>query len=230
MIHARKLIATAAVCAMILAACGDASELAADSDPDPAPQDEDEGPNDEPDEESDGEPDNDEQTDADQADDELDDLDEADDIWQFVEDFDDPFVHEDGGVRLSITGLALSDVTSDDFPADVAEFLEDDTQTAVVLEMTASNDSGSQIDFYPGQGEIQLGREQVQPDLWFTESLAGMDWRDGVDDTGQVFYELEQDYEDAVAEESLTFIANDPMDEDFNTVGEGFEIEVTWDS
>ena len=219
MSHARRLAATAAATALVLSACGDASELAPDSDPDPAPQED--SDDDEPDDPvADDEPD-----------DELADVDEedADDLWQFVEEFDDPFVHEDAGVRLSITGLAISDVTSDEIPADVVEFLDESTRTALVLEMTASNDSGSQIDFFPAQGEIQIGREQVEPDLWFTESLAGIDMRDGVDDTGQVFYELEQSYDDAVSEGALTYVASDPVDEDFQTVAEGFEIEVTWD-
>lgn len=46
----------------------------------------------------------------------------------------------------------------------MTDFLEDDTQTVVVLEMTASNDSGETINFYPNQGTMQLGREQVDAD------------------------------------------------------------------
>jgi hypothetical protein len=221
--QARKTLALVAGLVLV-AGCGDGSELGPGSERDTAPQPE-------PAASDDGAGETDE-TDAD-APDELDVDDDSDTReWQFATSFDTPFVWDDSGVRLSVTGLGINDATHPDLPGEVAEFLDGGVQTIVVLEMTASNDSGQTIDFYPDQGQIQLGREQVDADLWFTDPIAGFDWRDGVDDDGQVFWMLKNtSFEDAVGAGELTFLASAAFSSDaFDPVTDAVEVAVTWDA
>jgi hypothetical protein len=140
--------------ALIVVGCGDTDGMSPGSEPDPAAADEPDTDDDTADDpEPDTEPESaDEPDEADEAEpvpDESDADEGADDGWQYLEEFDDPIVTEESGVRLSLTGLGINDVTTGDIDADVREFLDDGTQTLVVLEMTASNDSGGSIDFYP---------------------------------------------------------------------------------
>lgn len=212
--------------------CGDTDGLGPESEPDPAESTE---PDDAEDEV--GEPDS-ESTETEEEPEPSEESDLADDVdleegaedgWQYLEEFDEPFVAEDSGVRLSVTGMGLNDVTTGDVDDEILDFLEDGTQTLVVLEMTASNDSGSVIDFYPDQGTIQFGREQVEADLWFSESLAGFDWRDGVDDSGQVLWQLETPYDEALSVGELTLVVNAAYDsETFDDVTDTMELQVTW--
>lgn len=225
-----RLVPVAAVGAALLlvSACSDTSEFGAGSEPDPAPQE----TTDVEDEADDAADSGDAVGDADQAEaaEELAaDEEESDEDFRFVVQFDEPFVHEDGGIRLSITGLGITDATSDQMPSDVAEFLDDGVTTVLVLEMTASNDSGEQVNFYPDQGTIQVLREQVEADLWFSDSVAGMDWRDGVDSNGQVFWMLSSPFEDVVAAGELAYVASAPHDsESWDNVADDFELTVTW--
>lgn len=228
MSHTRTLVAAVAAAALALAGCADTDEFGPGSQPDPAEQAEEtedaDAPEDEPAEDAGSE---------DEAPDELavEEDEEADtDGWRYVEEFDEPFVWEENGVRLSVTGIGLTDVTADEVPSDVTDFLDDDAQVVVVLEMTASNDSGQVIDFYPGQGTIQLLREQLDSDLWFTDSIAGFDWRDGVDDSGQVFWVMTNtSYEEAVAAGELDYTTSTIYaSEDFEEVAPGVELTITW--
>jgi hypothetical protein len=227
---ARHLAVATAAAALVLAGCGNTDNFGPGSAPDTAEQqddtdaatdsaDADTGVDDDAEEEG-------------EAPDELvvDEEDASDVSWRYVEEFDEPFVWEENGVRLSITGVGLTDATSDEIPSDVAEFLEDGAQVVVVLEMTASNDSGQAIDFYPSQGTIQLLREQVEADFWFSDSFAGSEWRDGVDDSGQVFWQLTStSYDDALQAGELTYTTSTVFStEDFEEVAGGAEITVTW--
>ena len=225
MTYVRTMLATTATAALVLAGCADTGDFGPGSEPDPAeqPDETDEDDAAEPEEEAGEEGEAPEELDVDEEE-------AASDDWRYVEEFDDPFVWEDNGVRLSITGIGLTDVTSDEVPSDVTDFLDDGAQVVVVLEMTASNDSGQVIDFYPGQGTIQVLREQVEADLWFTDSIAGFDWRDGVDDSGQVFWVLTTtSYEDAVQAGELVYIASPVFSsEDFEEVAGSAELTVTW--
>jgi hypothetical protein len=209
----RIVVALSAVFALVLTGCPDAGELAPDTEPDPAPVEEDE-------------PDVDEE--ADEAAEEL--VEDEGEAWQHLVEFDDPIVWEDSGVRLSFTGIGLNDVTHDDAPSDVVEFLDEDVITLIVVELTASNDSGTTIDFFPAQGEIHVGREQVESDLLLTDSFAGMDWRDGVDDTGMVVWALTQtSFEEAIELGELVYTASAPFDADtFDEVAAPVEVTVTW--
>jgi hypothetical protein len=223
--YARYMIAATAAAALVLAGCSDTSDFGPESEPDAAeqPEDvEDEGTA-EPAEEAESEVDASEELDVDEEE-------VATGDWRYVEEFDEPFVSEENGVRLSITGIGLTDVTSDEVPTDVTDFLDDGAQVVVVLEMTASNDSGQVIDFYPDQGTIQLLREQVDADLWFSDSIAGFEWRDGVDDSGQVFWVLTStSYEDAVQAGQLDY-ATSPVfsSEEFEEVAGSAELTITW--
>jgi hypothetical protein len=225
--QARSVLASCAAAALVLA-CADASELGAGSERDPAEQEETSEAEPEQAEPEGAEP---EEPEGDAPDDlEVDEEAANGEAWQFVEAFDDPFVWEEGGVRLSITGIGINDAAHPDVPSDVAEFLDDGVETIVVLEMTASNDSGQTINFYPDQGTIQLLREQVEPDFLFTDSIAGYEWRDGVDDDGQVFWMLmNTSFDDAVAAGELTFVTGAPHDsESWDDIAGPVEMQVTW--
>ena len=220
----KTIIAVTAAAALGIAGCADGSDLGPGSQPDPAPVQDDDAEDAEPagaeTDESEGEaPDGLDVTDGEAADND----------WQYIEEFDEPFVWEDAGLRVSITGIGLSDVTSDEVPSEVTDFIEEDTQTVLVLEMTVSNDSGTQVDFYPSQGTVQILREQLEADLWFSDSIAGSDWRDGVDDSGQVFWMLSTPFEEAVAAGELTYLTSSVWDADFEEVTSGAEITVTWE-
>jgi hypothetical protein len=96
--------------------------------------------------------------------------------------------------------------------------------------MKASNDSGEQIDLYANQGTIQIGREQVEADLWFSDSFAGSEWRDGVDDEGLVVWVLSTGFDEAVAEGRLDYTASAPSNaETWDTIADDIDLTVEWD-
>lgn len=223
--YARYMIAATAAAILVLAGCSDTSDFGPESEPDAAeqPEDAEDVGTAEPAEEADSEVAAPEELDVDEEE-------VATDDWRYVEEFDEPFVWEENGVRLSITGIGLTDATSGEVPTDVTDFLDDGAQVVVVLEMTASNDSGQTIDFYPDQGTIQLLREQVDADLWFSDSIAGFDWRDGVDDSGQAFWVLTNtSYEDAVQAGQLDYATSPVLSsEEFEEVAGSAELTITW--
>lgn len=226
--YARYVIAATAAAALVLAGCSDTSDFGPESEPDAAEQPEDA---EEAEDEGTGEPAEEVESEVDASEElDVDEEEVATDDWRYVEEFDEPFVWEENAVRLSITGIGLTDATSDEVPTDVTDFLDDGAQVVVVLEMTASNDSGQTIDFYPDQGTIQLLREQVDADLWFSDSIAGFDWRDGVDDSGQVFWVLTNtSYEDAVQAGQLDYAASPVFSsEEFEEVAGSAELTITW--
>lgn len=214
--HVRTTVATAAALAL-LTGCADTDGMGAGTDPDPAPQ-----------EDSDDDQDDEE---ADEAADDLD-VDEDDDspMEQTIHEFDDPFVWEEGGVRVSVTGLGINRI-DDDTPADVADWLEDDTNTVVVLDITASNDHGEAINLYLNQGELQVEREQVEADMFLSDSFAGSEMRDGTDDNGEVFWQLTTEYEDVVAAGTLDYVFSGPGNaETFERIVDGnVEMTIEWD-
>lgn len=209
-------IASALAAVLLLTACGDTDDLGPGTEPDPAEQEDQEPEDTEEAEEpvEDLEPDEDEQ---------------AEGILR--QELDDPVVYEDSGVRLSITGVGLSSMDSPEVDESLGDFVEDDTQTVLALEMTASNDSGAMVDFYPDQGTVHVGREQVEADLFLSESVGGADMRDGVDNNGLVVWQLTAPYDEVVAEGQLTFAASAPVDsESFDQVGGEVELTVEWDA
>jgi hypothetical protein len=236
MMRRTRLLAATFAATLVAAGCGETDDLSPGSDPDPAPSDEadhdadDEADGDEP---ADGEDAAEDPAEGDvEAADELEaDEDDAEQAgWQYVEEFDEPHVWEENGLRLSVTGIGFNDATSDELPSEVAEFLEDDAQVVVVLEMTISNDTGETVDFFPSQGQIQLLREQVDADLWFSDNLAGTDWRDGVDDDGQVMWLLSRTgFDEAVAAGELAYTASGAFSaEDFDNVTSDVDMTIEW--
>src|SRR6056297_1235603 len=94
--------------ALIIAGCGDTDEPIPDSELDPAAVDEtdiEEATIDDP------EPD-----DAEPASEDLNGPEHANG-WQYIEEYEDDFVAEDSGVRLSVITLIINDVTSEDYVA-----------------------------------------------------------------------------------------------------------------
>ena len=148
---------------------------------------------------------------------------------QLIVEFDDPFVWEEAGIRLAVTGVGITDATSDDVTEDIRNFLDEGTETVVVLAMQVSNDSGEAINLYANQGEIQVGREQVDADLFLSDSFAGSDMRDGVDDDGQVFWSLRSPWEEVIDHGELDLIISGPSSSDtFDRLADDIELQVTW--
>lgn len=214
--HIRTLTATG-VALLLAAGCGDTDDLGPGSEPDPAPQEEAEDA---------AAP---EEAAEEDAPDELD-IDEDDGIeeGQFLEEFDEPVVYESNGVRLSITGIGFTSMDSPVVDDDTRDFLEDDTETLLALEMTVSNDAGEEINLFANQGTIQIGRQQVEADLWFSDSFAG-EMRDGVDDDGMVIWQLTTPFDELVELGELTYVASAPSsNETFESIAEDIELQVTW--
>lgn len=148
---------------------------------------------------------------------------------QLIVEFDDPFVWEEAGIRLAVTGIGITDATSDDVGDDIRSVLDEGTETVVVLAMQVSNDSGEAINVYANQGEIQVGREQVEADLFLSDSFAGGDMRDGVDDDGQVFWSLRSAWEEVTELGELDLIISGPSSSDtFDRLADDIELQVTW--
>ena len=219
----RRAAAVVAAGALIVAGCGDTDEPSPDSELDPAAE---ETTIDDP------EPD-----DAEPASDDLDGPENADGD-QYIEEYEEEFVAEESGVRLSVIALIINDVTSEDY---ANPQVDDDTQTEVVLEMIASNDAGNAVDFYPSQGTLQLVGEEVEPyQVWqvsYSESaeddeqFAGRRFRDGARDAGLVCWQLQAPYDDVVAAGELTLIVDGAVDpETLDSVTSDMELVVTWEA
>lgn len=141
--------------------------------------------------------------------------------------FDSPYTYESNGVKLVVDAIQFNDV--ENLEADVTEFLEDDTQTVLVARMQASNDTGKTINFYPNQATLKIGREQVDADMIFSDSFAGMDWLDQTDDEGQVYWQLKTPFEEAIAAGSLILTTSAPHDsESWDDVGEPVNMTIEW--
>jgi hypothetical protein len=154
------------------------------------------------------------------------------DEWQFTHQPPQPVTWEENGIRVEVTGVSINDATHPDLPTRVADFLDDDVQAVVVLELAVANDSGASISFNPDQGTLLLAREQTNADLWFSESIAGSEMLAATDDGGQVFWMLrDTSFEDAIAEEQLTYTARPAKtsDEGEEVAGE-VTLVVRWDA
>lgn len=225
--QAMNRISKSAIFATVLlfgvAACGDTEEFGPGSEPDPAVASE--LPSQGATEEATAEEAPEEVADELEADEE----EASDEEWRFVEEFSTPVVWEEAGVRLSVTGVGITDATSSEVPSEVTGLIGEDALAVVVLEVTASNDTGEVVNFYPGQGTIQVLREQVDADLLLTDSIAGSDWRDGVDSDGQVFWVLENtSFTDVVESGELTFLASAASSADYQSLTSDVEVAVTW--
>lgn len=217
-----KHLSTAIAVLVLLAGCVDTEGMGPGSEPDPAPQADDAEEDATDEEETDAEEETDDDLDTDEPDDE--------EMEQTAQVFDDPFVWEQEGIRISVTGIGINRI-DERTPDDVTRALEDDTNTVLVLDVTASNDHGEAIDLYPSQGEIQVGREQVDAAMWLGDPIAGSGMRDGTDDSGEVFWELTSDYDDVAAEGALDYIVTGPSNaETYDRVIDGdIELAVEWD-
>lgn len=208
---------------VLLAACADTDDLGPGTEPDPAAQT-DEEPAEEPDEEpeepeepaepvEDLEPDEDEEAEG-----------------HFIHELEDPVVYEDSGIRLSITGIGITSMDSPVIDDELHDYVEDGTETLLALEMTVSNDAGEEVNVYANQGTIQVGREQVDADIIFSDSFAG-EMRDGVDDDGQVIWQLSAPFDDVMGEGALDYVASAPSsNETYESVAADIELTVEWDA
>jgi hypothetical protein len=154
------------------------------------------------------------------------------DEWQFARELEEPESWEENGITVEVTGISINDATHPDLPSRVGDFLDDDVQTVVVLEVAVANDSGESISFNPNQGTLMVVREQTNADLWFTDNFAGSEMLDGTDDGGQVFWMFKDtSFEDAIANEQLTYIARPAKtsEEGEELTGE-VELVIRWDA
>ena len=218
--HARTIATATAL--LLTAACADTDTLGPESDADPADQSADDPTDDDaPDEAEDLGPED--------GDDDREDGGSSDE--QFLVDFDEAVVWEEDGIRLSVTGLGITDATAE-ISADFTDLLEDTTGTVLALEMTASNDHGDTVAFFVDQGQIQVGREQVDASMFLSDPVGGGEMRDGTDNSGRVIWELDAAYDEVLDEGTLDLIISGPSDaESFERIVEGdVELGVTWDA
>lgn len=230
--RARATLASTATAVLLIAGCGDTDDLGPGSEPDPATQEEQDPGTEEAaptDESAAGESATEEEAAEEEAPDELEVDDEsAVEEGQHLVEFDEPIVYESNGVRLSITGVGFTSLDSPVVDQEVRDFLEEDTRTILALEMTVSNDSGEAINIWANQGTVQVGREQIDADLWLSDDFAG-EMRDGVDDDGLVVWQLETEFDEAVALGELVYTTMAPSSmETYEPVADDVELTVTW--
>jgi len=145
--------------------------------------------------------------------------------------FEEPFAYESNGVSLAVTDLSI---TSREFMVEqdpsLDDLLDEGTQTMLALNMQATNDSGQTINFYPNQGTLKVGREQVDADLFLSDDFAGNDWQDATDDGGAVIWMLSAPYQEVVQAGEATLTVSAPSSvEDFSSMGKPVELTITWE-
>lgn len=222
----RTYTAIIAAAGLLLAGCGDTDSLSAGSDPSPAePTAEDTEPSedDEPEPES---PEPQEQEPVEDVAPESDDQAKG----QLLVDLNSPVVWEEAGVRVAVTGIGFTSLDSPVVDKALLDFVEDDTQTIISLDVTVSNDAGEPVNVYANQGTIQIGRTQQDAAPFLSDSFAG-EMNDGVDDDGLVLFEMSEAYDELVGEGTLLYEAPGPSSaETYEGVADDVAITVEWDA
>jgi hypothetical protein len=126
-------------------------------------------------------------------------------------DFGTPVTWTENGVSLSITGMTIADARATDFPSspvprsDLATLLPG-TRTVVLLRMTAANECGQAIDYFPASGWIEILGEEVQSSALLSDKVGGREWPTGTSESGVVLWLLEYtSFVDAFNARSLAF-------------------------
>lgn len=155
---------------------------------------------------------------------------DVDEAGQRVIEFDSPFTHEGSATRLAVTGIGFTSRDWDGWAEDEVDLVfGDDGQTAVVLGVGAENTSDQVIAFYPDQGEIVLGSEQVAAETFISDSVGHSEWQPGVARDGSVVFISNAPFEDVEAIGELRYLVGAASDaETFSPVGEDVDLTITW--
>jgi hypothetical protein len=156
---------------------------------------------------------------------------EADEEGRYVVEFESPYTYETDGLTLEIDGIAFTsrERLLEETP-EAEEVIEETLQTFVALRMIAVNETGGDVDFFPDQGQIVLGDEQLDPDWLLSDSVGGGPMRDGVRSEGTIIWGSSRSFDEAIALEELRFIASAPFDdESFEPIGDDVDIKVEWE-
>lgn len=143
--------------------------------------------------------------------------------------FERPFAHS-GPATLRVHAIRFMSrrAAGARSPA-LADFLEDDTQTLVSLEMEALNNSDQPFDWYPNQDALVIGDEQIDASLFVSEDVAGDNWQPGVRKEGSVHWESRQPFDQLVQLGSARLLISEAINlESFERVSDNFEITIRW--
>lgn len=144
-------------------------------------------------------------------------------------DFDQPFTHE-GPASMSVLAIRfMSRQQAEEQAPEIGNFFEDSTQALVSLKVEATNNSEQPFDWYPNQDALVMGDEQVDAAVFISDDVSGENWQPGVKKEGTIHWESRQSFDELVQLGSVRYLVGAPFSsEEFEAVGEDFEIEITW--
>jgi cobalamin biosynthesis protein CobT len=131
--------------------------------------------------------------------------------------------HESGPMELTIHSIQSGNlVVSDEFKD---MFDGKDELTMINVEMRAENTSEDNVSWYPDQAVMTTNAgDQVDADLLFSDSVGG-EFFGPTNQEGSVLFMLDTPAEEI---ESVKLIINGPHNEDFETIGDDLEIELSF--
>lgn len=147
---------------------------------------------------------------------------------RFAHTFDEPVTWEDGGFSVEISELVVMDRERmlDESPTTP---LNDSTSTVLALNMSARNDSDAVASWYPYQGEMILGDEQVDAHVGFSDAVGDSGWQPGTERAGAVVWEFRSTFDDVVgAGEARYLIRHASHSEDYSELSADADITLTW--
>lgn len=130
-------------------------------------------------------------------------------------------VHENGPMKLTITGIQLGELEPS---ADYIDMFDGKEKlTTVTVGMTAENTSEDTVSFYPDQAVLTTNAgDQVDADLFLSGDVGG-DFFGKVKKEGEVIFLLDTPVEEI---ESGKLIINGSHDENLDRLGEDMQIEL----
>ncbi|GAB3808432.1 hypothetical protein [Virgibacillus kimchii] len=131
--------------------------------------------------------------------------------------------HESGPMELTIHSIQSGNlVVSDEFKD---MFDGKDELTMINVELRAENTSEDNVSWYPDQAVMTTNAgDQVDADLFFSDSVGG-EFFGPTNQEGSVLFMLDTPAEEI---ESVKLIISGPHNEDFETIGDDLEIELSF--
>lgn len=150
---------------------------------------------------------------------------------EFAHIYDEPVTWEDGGFSITIEGIVIrSRQRLSDMEGVPTDLLNDSTSTVATLQVSARNDSDEVAAWYPDQGQIVLGDEQVDAMMFASESVGESAWQPGTEQAGALSWELRSTFEDVVQVGSARYLvgAAGPEDIGGDRLSADADITVEW--
>lgn len=144
--------------------------------------------------------------------------------------FNEPFVH-DAEVRFEVQKLRFMtrDAVGEEAGEDAVAFLNDDTQALISLKVVAINNSDMAIDWFPNQGQMVIGDEQIDAALFISDDVAGDNWQPDVKKEGNIHWESRKDFEELVDLGTMRLLVNAPLStEAYEPVGADLDMTIEW--